>query len=51
MWDKDYYIRKFRHKTLNVSNVVSAMGLIVDYLILIIIKNYFLIVFLLSLYC
>ncbi len=29
MWNKDYYIRKYRHKTLNISNAVSAMGLII----------------------
>lgn len=29
MWDKDYYVRKYRHGTLNISNAVSAMGLIV----------------------
>lgn len=29
MWNKDHYIRIYRHKTLNVSNVVSAMGVIV----------------------
>ena len=29
MWNKDHYIRQYRHKILNISNVISFMGIIV----------------------